>query len=113
MNIAEYIEQYMGKTNYRILVRYDYLEEDIELEDIPVIKQQVDMDMQELYKCHFIAEGILDCIIQQGLLQELYTTRDFVSMEFSCLIDKVRRDNPHWLSDILKQARLKNYIVEV
>ena len=113
MNIAEYIEQNLGKTKYKILVPYDYLEEDIELEDISVIKQQVDMDMKELYKCHFLAEGITDCILLKGLLLELYRTPDFVSIEFSYLIDKVRRDNPRWLSDILKQTRLNNYIIEV
>lgn len=111
MNIAEYIEQNMDCLGYEFSVRYDYLEEDVEIEDIPVIKQQVDRDLQELYKCQFIEEGITGAIIQTGLINELYRTQDFVAIEFSYLIDKVKRDNPHWLSDILQQTRMNNYIV--
>lgn len=112
MNIAEYIEQNMEQKSYEISVHYDYLEEDIEFEDIPIIKQQVDMDLQELYKCHFVEEGVTDAILQMGLMTEFYKTRDFVAIKFSYLIDKVRRDNPHWLSDILQQTRMNNYIVK-
>lgn len=111
MNIAEYIEKNMDCLGYEFSVRYDCLEENFETKDIPVIKQQVDMDLQELYKCRFIEERITGAILQMGLINELYRTQDFFSIEFSYLIDKVKRDNPHWLSDILQQTRMNNYIV--
>lgn len=112
MNIAEYIEQHLEKDSYSILVQYDYLEEDIELEDIPVIKQQVDVDLQELYKCHFVEDGLCDAILQMGLMKVLYTTRKFVSIEFSDLIDKLRRNNPHWLTDLLQDTKMNNYLAK-
>ena len=113
MNVAEYIEQKLEQNNdYYIVVPYYRLEEDIEMEDIPRIKQKADMDLQELYKCNFVEEGAGNAILQMGLMYELYTTENFASMEFSHLIDKLRRDNPHWLSDILQQTRMNNYIVK-
>ena len=50
--------------------------------------------------------------IQSCLIRELWISHTVVIIDFSHWIFQLRAVNPHWLSDILQQTRMNNYIVK-
>ena len=113
MNIAEYVEQNMDDTSCRLMVIYHDFAKKAglkDIQDICLVKELVESDLQELYKCRIIlSNGFND--LQSCLVQELFWTESFVMIEFSHWTHMLRSENEHWLSDILKQTRMNNYIV--
>ncbi|WP_314403933.1 hypothetical protein [uncultured Granulicatella sp.] len=107
MNIAEYIEQNMDGTSYRMTVFYHRFKKEAGLKDIRTAKEWIENDLLELFKCKFMKRRLISCIIV-----ELWFTATGVVIDFSHWINELRKDNPHWLSDMLKQTILKNYVVK-
>ena len=111
MNIAEYIEQNMDKNSCRITVFYHKFKKDVGLKDVRTAQELVSADLQELFKCRYMKQGDYGVIIS-NVITELYFTENAVIIDFSHWIYQLRKDNPHWLSDILQQTRMNNYIVK-
>jgi len=107
MNIAEYIEQNMDKTSYRMTVFYHRFKKEAGLKDIRTAREWIETDLLELWKCNFRKRRLISCIIA-----ELWFTETGVVIDFSHWINELKKDNPHWLSDILQQTRMNNYIVK-
>ena len=110
MNIAEYIEQNMDKNSCRMTVFYHKLKKDFGFEDVRTAKELVSSDLQELFKCRYITRGAFGVIIS-NVITELFFSENAVTIDFSHWIYQLHKDNPHWLSDILQQTRMNNYIV--
>lgn len=110
MNIAEYIEQNMDKNSCRITVFYHKLKKDFGLKDVRTAKELVSSDLQELFKCRYITRGAFGVIIS-NVITELFFSENAVTIDFSHWINALSHDNPYWLSDILQQTRMNNYIV--
>lgn len=111
MNIAEYIEQDTGNTNCYQTVLYHQFAKEVGLQDIRTAKEWIESDLQELFKCRFIKHNGTNTV-QSSLIEELWFTENHVQIEFSHWIYQLRATNPHWLSDMLKQTRMNNYIVK-
>lgn len=111
MNIAEYIEQNMDKTSCRMTVFYHRFKKDVGLKDVRVAQEWVSADLQELFKCRYITRGAYGVIIS-NVITELFFSENAVTIDFSHWINVLSHDNPHWLSDILQQTRMNNYIVK-
>lgn len=111
MNIAEYIEQNTDATSCKTIVRYHQFAKEVGLKDIHMAKELVSSDLQELFKCRFMKDNGISTI-QSCLIAELFFTENHVQIEFTHWIYQLRADNPHWLSDILQQTRMNNYIVK-
>lgn len=110
MNIAEYIEQNMDKTSYRITVFYHKFKKDVGLKDVRTAQELVSADLQELFKCRYITRGVCGVIIS-NVITELFFSENAVTIDFSHWINVLSHDNPRWLSDMLQQTRMNNYIV--
>ena len=112
MNVAEYIEQNMDDTSCTFTVYYHDFAKAVGLQDkIDVITELVGVHLQELYTCEIImSTGLND--IQSRLIQEFFWTEQYVTIEFSHWIYKMRIENEHWLSDIWQQTRMNNYTVK-
>ena len=111
MNIAEYIEQNVGDTDCYQTVLYHQFAKEVGLKDIRTAKELIESDLQELFKCRFMKDNGISTI-QSCLIAELFFTENHVQIEFTHWIYQLRADNPHWLSDILQQTRMNNYIVK-
>lgn len=111
MNIAEYIEQNMRKNGCRFTVFYHRFAQKVDLTDISTAKEWIDSDLQELYMCRLIKHSGANTI-QSCLIEELFFTDNYVQIDFSYWSYQLRAANPHWLSDILQQTRMNNYIVK-
>lgn len=111
MNIAEYIEQNWDDTSCNIVVPYHKFAKVVGLKDIRTAKELIESDLQELYKCKFIKNNSIGTI-QSCLIRELWISHTVVIIDFSHWIYQLRAANPHWLSDILQQTRMNNYIVK-
>lgn len=110
MNIAEYIEQNTGDKDCYQTVLYHQFAKEVGLKDIRTAKEWIESDLQELFKCRFIKHNAISTI-QSSLIAELFFAENHVQIEFTHWIYQLRAANPHWLSDILKQTRMNNYIV--
>ena len=111
MNIAEYIEQNMKKNGCRFTVFYHKFAKAVGLTDIRVDKEGIESDLQELFKCRLMKyRGTI--AIQSCLIEELFFAENGIQIDFSHWSYQLRAVNSHWLSDILKQTRLNNYIVK-
>ena len=110
MNIAEYIEQKMRSNGHKFTVLYHKFAKDVGINDEQVAKEQIELDLQELYKCKVMMQRF-DNIIQWRVIQEIQFAQYGAIVEFSRWVDHLRFNNPHWLSNILQQTRLNNYIV--
>lgn len=111
MNIAEYIEQNTEKTTCYLMVSYHKFAKEAGLKDVRTAKELVSSDLQELFKCRYITRGAFGVIVS-NLITELFFSENYVQIEFTHWIYKLCARNPHWLSDILQQTRLNNYIVK-
>lgn len=111
MNIAEYIEQNTDDTSCKTIVRYHQLAKEIGLKDVRTAQELVSSDLQELFKCRYITRGTYGVIIS-NVITELFFTDNYVQIDFSHWIYKLRARNPHWLSEIFQQACINNYIVK-
>lgn len=111
MNIAEYIEQNMRSNGRKFTVLYHQFATDVRINDEQVAKEQIELDLQELYKCKVMTKQF-DSIWQWHLIQEMHFAPHGAIVEFSRWVDHLRFKNPHWLSDILQQTRMNNYIVK-
>lgn len=111
MNIAEYIEQNTDNNSCKTIVRYHQFAKEVGLTDIRTAKELVESDLQELFKCRYITRGAFGVIIS-NVITELFFTDNYVQIDFSSWIYQLRKNNPHWLSDILQQTRMNNYIVK-
>lgn len=111
MNIAEYIEQNIkiiqGST---IKVLYRDFAKEIGLKDICTAKELVEFDLKELFKCRIINSNV-SSTIQSSLIKELFLTEQYVIIDFSYWIKRLSCKSDNWLSDILQQTRMNNYIV--
>ena len=107
MNIAEYIEQNMDDRSCRMTVFYHRFKKEAGLKDIRTAKEWIENDLLELFKCKFMKRRLISCIIE-----ELWFTETGVVIDFSHWINELRKDNPHWLSEIFQQTRMNNYIVK-
>lgn len=110
MNIAEYIEQNMRKNSRKFTVFYSKFAKHAGLKDIRTAQERIDSDLQELYTCRLIKHSGANTI-QSCLIEELFFTDTGVVIDFSHWIYQLYTFNPHWLSDILQQTRMNNYIV--
>lgn len=110
MNIAEYIEQNMVETSCRVMVSYPKFAQKVGLTDIHTAKELIKLDLQELFKCRFIKHNA-NSSLQSCLIEELYFTKKHVQIDFSCWTHGLRNESDTWLSDILKQTYMNNYIV--
>ena len=110
MNIAEYIERNMGNTDFYQTVLYHKFAKEVGLKDIRAAKEWIELDLLELFKCRFMKHNGISTI-QSCLIEELWFTETCVVIDFSHWIYQLRKDNPHWLSDILQQTHMNNYIV--
>lgn len=110
MNIAEYIEQNMVETSCRVMVSYPKFAKEVGLKDIRAAKEWIELDLLELFKCRFIKHNATNTI-QSRLIAQLFFTENHVHIEFSHWVYQLCEGNPHWLSDILQQTRMNNYIV--
>ena len=113
MNITEYIEQNMDKTSCNIVVPYHEFAKEVglkDLRDLRTVKEWIESDLQELHKCRYIKHNAIGKI-ESSLIHELWISNTVVIIDFSHWIWQLRAANPHWLSDILKQTRMNNYIV--
>ncbi len=111
MNIAEYIEQNMDNDSCFVNVFYSKFAKDVGLKDRRTAKECIESDLQELYQCQFIKHNLIGRV-QSCLIREMWISTTVVCIEFSHWIYQLRAANPHWLSDILKQTRMNNYIVK-
>lgn len=111
MNIAEYIEQNTGDTDCYQTVLYHQFAKEVGLKDIRTAREWIESDLQELFKCRFI-QRTANGIIQSCLIAELFFAENYVQIEFTHWIYQLQTVNPHWLSDILQQTRMNNYIVK-
>lgn len=111
MNIAEYIEQNMRNNGRKFTVFYSKFVKEVGLKDVRTDKGWIESDLQELYKCRYIKHNVIGAI-QSCLIEELFFAKNYVQIDFSHWINVLSHDNPHWLSDILKQTRINNYIVK-
>lgn len=111
MNVAEYIEQNMDNTSYRITVFYHQFAKDVGLKDVRTAKEWIESDLQKLFKCRYIQHGQYGSICTT-VLTELFFTDNYVQIDFSPWIYQLRKHNPHWLSDMLQKAWINNYIVK-
>lgn len=111
MNIAEYIEQHMANTSYRITVFYHKFAKDVGLKDVRTAKEWIESDLQALFQCRYIHHGQYGSIYTQ-VLTELFFNDNYVQIDFSHCIYQLRKNNPHWLSDTLQKAWINNYIVK-
>ena len=107
MNIAEYIEQNMDDRSCRMTVFYHRFKKEAGLKDIRTAKEWIENDLLELFKCKFMKRRLISCIIE-----ELWFTETGVVIDFSHWINELRKDNPHWLSELFQQTRMNNYIVK-
>ena len=89
MNIAEYIERKMDYITFKETVFYHKFAQKVGLTDIRTAKELIESD-----------------------LQELFFTENHVQIEFTHWIYQLQTANPRWLSDILQQTRINNYIVK-
>ena len=112
MNVAEYIEQNINNTRCIITVSFHEFAEEVGLKDVRVAKEWIVSDLEALFKCKIIQYNARNTI-QACLIEELFYTENYVQIYFSRLIHELRNNNDHWLSDILKQTRMNNYIVRV
>lgn len=110
MNIAEYIERNMGNTDFYQTVLYHKFAKEVGLKDIRAAKEWIELDLLELFKCRFIKHNATNTI-QSRLIAQLFFTENHVYIEFSHWVYQLCEGNPHWLSDILQQTRMNNYIV--
>ena len=110
MNIAEYIEQNMRSNGRKFTIFYHKFANEVGINDEQVAKEQIELDLQELYKCKVMTKRF-DSMWQWHVIQEIHFEQYGAIVEFSRWVDHLRFNNPHWLSDILKQTRLNNYIV--
>lgn len=110
MNIAEYIEQNIDNKSSNIAVSYRKFAKAVGLEDIRAAKEWIKIDLQELYKCKFIKNNSFGTI-QSCVISEMWFSGTVVVIDFSHWSYQLRAVKPHWLSDILKQTKLNNYIV--
>lgn len=111
MNIGEYIEQNWDDTSCNIVVPYHKFAKAVGLKDIRTAKELIESDLQELYKCKFIKNNSISTI-QSCLIRELWISHTVVIIDFSHWIFQLRAVKQHWLSDILQQTRMNNYIVK-
>lgn len=109
MNIAEYIEQKMDSTSRIITIPYHEFAENVE--DNRTAKEWIVSDLEELFKCRIMQYNAGNTI-QACLIEELFFIEHYVQIYFSHLIHALRNNNEHWLSDILQQTRMNNYIVK-
>lgn len=107
MNIAEYIEQNVDDRSCRMTVFYHRFKKEAGLKDIRTAKEWIENDLLELFKCKFMKRRLISCIIE-----ELWFTETGVVIDFSHWINELKKDNPHWLSEIFQQACINNYIVK-
>ena len=107
MNIAEYIEQNMDDRSYRMTVFYHKFKKEAGLKNIRTAKEWIENDLLELLKCKFMKRRLISCIIA-----ELWFTETGVVIDFSHWINELKKDNPHWLSEIFQQTCINNYIVK-
>nr|DAX84730.1 MAG TPA: hypothetical protein [Caudoviricetes sp.] len=110
MNIAEYIEQKMDGTSSRTTVSYPKFAKEVGLKDIHAAKEWIKSDLQDLFNCRFIKHNA-NSSLQSCLIEELYFTKNHVQIDFSCWTHGLRNESDTWLSDILKQTHMNNYIV--
>ena len=110
MNVAEYIEHKMDYITFKETVFYHKYAQKVGLTDIRTAKELIELDLKELFKCRFMKHNGTSAI-QSCLIEELWFTETCVVIDFSHWIYQLRKDNPHWLSDILQQTRMNNYIV--
>lgn len=110
MNIAEYIEQNMDKTSCNIVVPYHKFAKEFGLKDLRTVKEWIESDLHELHRCRYIKHNAIGKI-ESSLIHELWISDTVVIIDFSHWIWQLRAANPHWLSDILQQTRMNNYIV--
>jgi hypothetical protein len=111
MNIAEYIEQNMVYTSCRVMVSYPKFAKEVGLKDIHMAKELIESDLQELFKCRFIKHNA-NSSLQSCLIEELYFTKNHVQIDFSYWALGLKNESDTWLSDILQQTRLNNYVVK-
>lgn len=111
MNIAEYIEQNTDSTSCKTIVRYHQFAKEVGLKDIRTAKELVSSDLQELFKCRYITRGAYGVIVS-NVITELFFTDNYVQIDFSSWIYKLRARNLHWLSEIFQQTCINNYIVK-
>lgn len=111
MNIAEYIEQNMRKNSCKFTVFYHKFAKEVGLQqDVLTAKELIESDLQELFKCRWIKHNATNSL-QACLIEELFFAGNAVQIDFTHWIHQLRAVNPHWLSDILQQTRMNNYIV--
>lgn len=111
MNIAEYIEQNIDNTRCIMTVSCHEFAEEVGLKDVRVAKEWIVSDLEALFKCRIMQYNARNTI-QACLIEELFYTENYVQIYFSHLIHELRNNNDHWLSDILQQTRMNNYIVK-
>lgn len=111
MNIAEYIEQNMRSNGRKFTIFYHKFANEVGINDEQVAKEQIELDLQELYKCDVMMQRYYNTV-QWRLIQEIQFAQHGAIVEFSRWVDHLRFNNPHWLSDILQQTRLNNYTVK-
>lgn len=111
MNVAEYIEQNTDATSCKTIVFYHKLAKEVGLKDIRTAKEWIESDLQELFKCRYITRGAYGVIVS-NVITELFFTDNYVQIDFSSWIYKLRARNPHWLLEIFQQACMNNYIVK-
>lgn len=111
MNIAEYIEQNVDDTDCYQTVLYHQFAKDVGLKDIRAVREWIESDLQELFKCRYITRCASGVIVS-NLITELFFAENHVQIEFTHWIYQLRKNNPHCLSDILQQTRMNNYIVK-
>ena len=111
MNIAEYIEQNTDDTDCYQTVLYHQFAKEAGLKDIRTAKELIESDLQELFKCRYITRCASGVIVS-NLIAELFFAENHVQIEFTHWIYQLQTANPHWLSDILQQTRMNDYIVK-
>lgn len=109
MNIAEYIEQNCDRNV--ILIPYSKFVTTIGLKDERTAREWAESDLQELFKCRIITTQDDGCQHLSCLIYDMYFTDEYFTVHFSDEVGWLREDDPHWLSDILQQTRMNNYIV--
>ncbi len=110
MNIAEYIEQNIDDTSCRVMVSYHKFAKDVGLQNIYTLTEWIASDLHELFKCRFIQHNA-NGSLQSSLINELYFANNYVQIDFSYWTLELRNESDTWLSDILQQTRMNNYIV--
>lgn len=110
MNIAEYIEQNWDGKGYTCRVFFSDFAKQSGLKDIRTARECILSDLQELYKCKYLKNNQTGTL-QSCIISEFHFSNARVVIDFSHWIHEIRDDSQQWLSEILQQTRLDNYIV--